>query len=92
MRTLLLATALILGQWLTLAHANEHLAPAQELSCEICLHAERFGGGLAFAVPRLALAVRGCEAPEALSVPTVPRREAAHYSIRGSPGVSFFPH
>lgn len=89
MRTLLLATALILGQWLTLAHANEHLAPAQELSCEVCLHAERFSGALAFAAPRLALAAHSCETPEALPEPAAPRREAANCSIRGPPEPSF---
>ncbi|WP_043766222.1 hypothetical protein [Algiphilus aromaticivorans] len=90
-RTLLLAMALILSQWLMLGHASEHVVPAEDLSCQICLHAERSGSGPVMQPAQLALAPRSCEAPELEPAPVTPRRDEAICSIRGPPGPSF-PH
>lgn len=85
-RLFLFALVLILGQWLTLAHAVEHpaLASGGESTCELCLHAHQLGGALPATSPALVI-VSGHES----FAPPTPRAAhavaAAHYPIRGPP-------
>lgn len=84
-RPLVLAVALILGQWLALAHATEHLGVADEPLCEVCLHAKRLD-----APGVTAVSVASCD-PQASEVPGMRHRPAlsagprSHLSIRGPP-------
>lgn len=89
LRTSLLAIALILGQWLALAHASEHVAPTQDPSCEVCVHADRHGSGPALQHPALALATPGCEAPASQPAQPGSSAEGTIGTIRGPPGRSF---
>lgn len=85
-RLLLLTLALLLGQWLVLAHGFEHPAVQADAVCQICAHAQGLDSGAlapsAFGLPpslpvEAALALR----------PTWPRiapPRLAH-SIRGPP-------
>lgn len=83
-RLLLLTFALVIGQWLTLAHAFEHPALAGDDSCQICVQHGLEGTALApqVAAPQLPGVT---EAP----VVSVVERPAFHlariHRIRGPP-------
>lgn len=77
--------ALLLGQWLNLAHAYEHPALSADPHCEICLHAQ----GLDSAAVAAAISDLSIAPPIADS--RAPATRAAHVlvvapcSIRGPP-------
>ena len=86
--SLLLALALLLGQWLVLAHDFEHPALADDANCQICVHAQGLDGGAPASAPALALAITVAGAPLAL-VPAAPALPAAaSYDIRGPPSAA----
>jgi hypothetical protein len=87
LRNAILGVALLLGQWLTLAHAIEHPALSPEQVCQICLHGQGLDSGAiaptAVALPEFhAVAV---DAP--LLVAAVPLRHTARYRARAPPVV-----
>ncbi|MGQ0619051.1 MAG: hypothetical protein ACT4QA_03890 [Panacagrimonas sp.] len=79
------ALALLLGQWLNLAHAYEHPALSADLHCEICLHAQGLDSGA------VAAALSDLSIPPPIVDSRVPAVRAAHVrhvapcSIRGPP-------
>lgn len=87
-RTMLFALALILGQWLTLAHASEHPALSTEKAgCELCLHVHQLGA--AAPAPGVAqVAIAAHEAPAATIPAATPTPSLRHYPIRGPPRLS----
>lgn len=83
-RLLLLILALVLGQWLALAHAFEHPALAADDGCQIC--AQHGLDGAALAPQPAALRVPGVAATPGLSSPQHPAfRFTAIHRIRGPP-------
>lgn len=85
LRFVLLAAALALGQWLSLAHTFEHPALKVDVACQICAHGQGLDGSAL--APSLHLpsqfAVSEAPAPEiACAVALAPR---THYRIRGPP-------
>jgi hypothetical protein len=50
-RHLLLIVALLLSQWLVVAHAHEHPATAADQVCELCVHAQQLGSAGIAAAP-----------------------------------------
>lgn len=85
-RLLLFALALIMGQWLTLAHAVEHpaLASGGEATCDLCLHAHQLGAALPAASPTL-LIVAGHAVFMPSAVSAAHAVAGSHYPIRGPP-------
>lgn len=45
LRNAILGVALLLGQWLFLAHAIEHPALSPEQACQICVHGQGLDSG-----------------------------------------------
>ncbi|MCK5770116.1 hypothetical protein [Algiphilus sp.] len=84
-RTLILAIALVLGQWLALAHATEHLGAADEPLCEVCLHAKRLDAPGIAAVPVASCDRHVAEAPGMQRRRERPAAPRCHLSIRGPP-------
>ena len=84
LRNAILGVALLLGQWLTVAHAVEHPALSTETVCQICLHGQLDSGALA---PRLAalpaFVAVPFEAP--VAVAAVPHRSPSLYRARAPP-------
>jgi len=85
--SLVLAAALLLGQWLAAAHATEHsLLPEAAHACAVCVYAHGAGHG---ALPaRVTLIVGGpADAPEArFAAAPVPVAVRLH-PIRGPPAL-----
>lgn len=73
-RHLLLALVLLLGQWLSAAHAFEHPSLAADHHCHVCSHTQAMGAALPPA-PLLPTRVGRYEAP-------LHRLETAHSSER----------
>lgn len=75
-RTMLFALALILGQWLALAHASEHPAlQPDKAGCELCLHVHQLGTA----------APAGSAAPVAITAHEAPSLAVAPRATRGAP-------
>lgn len=84
-QSLILALALLLGQWLTFAHDWQHPAAAADVNCQICLHAPNLSTG-APPAGGIALALTATtEAPQALAVSGIRPRAVARIRIRGPP-------
>lgn len=83
-RHLLLVLVLLLGQWLTVAHAFEQPSLAADHHCHVCSHAQALGAALPPAPPLPTLVGR-YEAPR--HVLDVARSSARVYRhpIRGPP-------
>lgn len=84
-RLLLLVAALVLGQWLALAHTFEHPALQVDTACQICAHAQGLDGGAL--APSLHLPSQfavGEAPPPATASAVLPARDA-HQRIRGPP-------
>ena len=83
-RHLLLALVLLLGQWLSAAHAFEHPSLAADHHCHVCSHAQAMGAALPPA-PLLPVLAGRYEAP--LHVVDTGRRSTRIYRhpIRGPP-------
>jgi len=84
-RHLLLALAIVLGQWLALAHSFEHPALQADTLCQICAHAQGLDGAALTPAPQSPSASAQSEAPAAVAV--LPARAAVRraYDIRGPP-------
>lgn len=84
-KSLLLALALVLGQWLVLAHAFEHPALQADALCQICAHAQGLdGAALSPALP-LPTALAHGEAPAGAATRSTLAAPLAAYDIRGPP-------
>jgi hypothetical protein len=84
-RKLILAAALILGQWLMVAHAFEHPAISGELACDLCHHGHRLDFDVLPATAA-AVAVPARHEPPAVAALPAPRSAVlARYSIRDPP-------
>lgn len=85
--TLVLAAALLAGQWLAAAHEPDHaLQPGAAHGCVVCVYAHGAGAGALphVAVPSLAGAV---EAPASAQVRAPRAALHRHHSIRGPPAL-----
>jgi hypothetical protein len=79
-RQLLFVLALVLSQWLVVAHAAGHPATGFDLDCEICLHAPGSPGGLPAAEPCLP-----APAPSATTAVARPQLAAGAATLRRQP-------
>lgn len=93
LRNAVLLLALVLGQWLTFAHAQQHPAfGAAEKACVYCVHAPGLDAGAATPAPALA-----AERPARHETPLAPRPAAARTilfsaaPIRGPPAFLVLP-
>ncbi|MGH8444490.1 MAG: hypothetical protein ACREVL_04435 [Solimonas sp.] len=84
-RSLMLTLALVLGQWLVLAHAFEHPALQADALCQICAHAQGLDGGAL--APKLTLPHTSALAEAPVVAAALPARAGTHkaYDIRGPP-------
>lgn len=83
--TLLLAAALLAGQWLAAAHEPEHaLQPGVAHGCAACIHAHGAGAGALAALPQLVLD-NSAEAPARPPVEDPVAVAARHHPIRAPP-------
>ncbi len=84
-RMMLFALTLILGQWLTLAHASEHPAlQPEKAGCELCLHIQQLGSSMP-TVASLAILQTTHESPAVADLPAARVTPLRHYPIRGPP-------
>ncbi len=83
-RHLLLALVLLLGQWLTAAHAFEHPSLAADHHCHVCSHAQASGAALPPAPLLLALVGR-YEAPSHVFDAAHGSARVYRHPIRGPP-------
>lgn len=90
-RFLLLALALAIGQWLSLAHTFEHPALKVDLACQICAHGQGLDGSALAPTLQLSSQFAISEAPAqetAAVVLVVPR---TLHRIRGPPASAISP-
>jgi len=82
-----LALAVLFGQWLAVAHAEDHaLQPGAAHVCAVCVYAHGAGHGALPAVPRLALGA-SIEAPEIPLAATSSAVTVRLHPIRGPPAL-----
>lgn len=86
LHTLLLACALLLSQWLAIAHDYQHPVLAGDETCQVCLHGPGFQGGPA-AAPVLASTWLTSEAPLADRPDPVTLHRYTRASIRAPPAL-----
>ena len=84
--SLLLAAALLAGQWLAAVHAEEHALQPTAHACAVCLHADSTGAGSLPAVPHLVLDT-AVAAPEAAAAARALAAILRHHPIRGPPAL-----
>lgn len=90
-KSLLLALALVLGQWLVLAHAFEHPALQADALCQICAHAQGLdGAALSPALP-LPPALVHAEVPAGDATQAPLAAPFTAYDIRGPPAFAITP-
>jgi hypothetical protein len=78
--------ALLLGQWLAVAHGFLHPASATpDVQCELCLHAQGMDSGAVSALPQHAVPVASQEAPQQLAAAPVQSSLNRNRPIRGPP-------
>lgn len=85
--SLVLAAAVLAGQWLTAAHEPDHaLQPGAAHVCAVCVYAHGAGTGALPSVPHLIFngAVEAPEVPAAASPPAAILR---NHPIRGPPAL-----
>ncbi|WP_234981629.1 hypothetical protein [Fontimonas thermophila] len=85
MRQSLFILALVLSQWLAIAHAAAHPALALDLDCAICLHAQGHHGALPGAAPTLPPTPALGAVPEAAPPARTCTAAPVHQPIRGPP-------
>lgn len=86
--SLLLTLALVLGQWLVLAHAFEHPALVKDNSCQICIHAQGLDGAALSVTPVPATLTATVEVPAAPLYLAPFRAVFSSYDIRGPPAAA----
>ncbi|HEY0974791.1 MAG TPA: hypothetical protein VGE57_09885 [Solimonas sp.] len=84
-RKLLLAAALILGQWLLVAHAFEHPVSANDLTCQLCHVGHRTDAAPPPAIVQVVHAQATYEAPTLAATPAPRVAPLTRYPIRGPP-------
>ena len=78
--------ALLLGQWLAVAHGFLHPATAApDVQCELCLHAQGMDSGAVAALPQQAVPQSTQEAPLVALLAPVLTPASRHCPIRGPP-------
>lgn len=83
--SVLLALALLLGQWLAFAHELQHPALGGDVDCQLCVHAQNLASGAAPASGGLPALKASAEAPQAPDLAPPATRAAALIRIRGPP-------
>lgn len=85
----LLILALVLGQWLGIAHGFQHVdGNLADAPCEMCLYAHGLDDALPPAAPAQAASPTAThEAPPGKTCTNVARLAAADYPIRGPPAL-----
>lgn len=86
--SLLLTLALVLGQWLVLAHAFEHPALAKDAACQICIHAQGLDGAALSVAPAAATLTATVEVPAAPPYRAPSYAALSSYDIRGPPAAA----
>ena len=85
--SLVLAAAVLAGQWLVAAHDTDHgLQPGAAHACAVCVYAHGAGAGALPAVPHLILD-GAAEAPETPAVENPLAASLRHHPIRGPPAL-----
>lgn len=85
--SLVLAAALLAGQWLAAAHEPDHaLQPGAAHACAVCVYAHGAGTGALPAVPHLVLD-GAVEAPEAPAAAGPLAASLRNHPIRGPPAL-----
>jgi hypothetical protein len=90
-RLLLLALALVLGQWLSLAHDFQHPALKVDAACQICVHAQGLDGGALAPVVHLPSQFAIGEAPGTVAAMVASLAPQARIRIRGPPATAITP-
>ncbi len=83
--SVLLALALLLGQWLSFAHQLQHPALSGDVDCEFCVHAQNLASGAAAAGSSAPQFAATQEAPGSLAIAAPASRPVALIRIRGPP-------
>lgn len=83
---LLLATGLLLGQWLAAGHDSEHGVQPGAHACAVCVYAHGAGSGALPSLPPLALDGTA-PAPESLQLLGPRVLAVRHHPIRGPPSL-----
>lgn len=81
---LLLATVLVIGQWLAIAHDYQHPLTASDPSCQVCAHGQQHQAGAA-SLPSADAGWRRVEAPRLPADAYAPAQRVAHARIRAPP-------
>lgn len=83
--SLLLALALLLGQWMAFTHELQHPALGGDVDCQLCVHAQNLASGApaATATPQFASFTQ--EAPVAGGSVAVVAAQRRLHPIRGPP-------
>jgi hypothetical protein len=81
---LLLAAALVIGQWLAVAHDFQHPVTGSDPACQVCTHGQSLSAGPSH-VPAIAASGLGIEPPCAIQILAVPARRHGPASIRAPP-------
>lgn len=80
--------ALLLGQFLSFAHAFEHPALAAEPHCQVCVHAQALSAGAISEFCASIPALHGIEAPQRASWSDTGARLSSLHRIRGPPRIT----
>ena len=83
--SLLLALALLVGQWLVLAHELQHPALGGDLDCQLCAHVHNLASGAPPAVAASELAAYAQEIPAAVAAVVIVTAQHRFQPIRGPP-------
>ncbi|PPE75939.1 hypothetical protein C3942_03395 [Solimonas fluminis] len=83
--SLLLALALLLGQWLAFAHELQHPALGADVDCQLCVHAHNLASGAPAAAAAQAFAQYTQESPAAATPVAVVAAQRRLHPIRGPP-------
>ncbi|MDP9140009.1 MAG: hypothetical protein M3O62_04360 [Pseudomonadota bacterium] len=84
-RQWLLILALLVGQWLMVAHTHSHPAIELEQACEICVHASGVASGALAGKPAALPLAPKSEAPLIAVTPVLQTVAVAQARIRGPP-------
>lgn len=84
--SLLLAVALLTGQWLCAVHESDHALQGSTPACSVCVAAHQAGAGALPAIPQLALDFSSAP-PETPAVENPLAATLRHHPIRGPPAL-----
>jgi hypothetical protein len=83
--SLLLALALLLGQWLAFAHELQHPALGSDVDCQLCVHAHNLASGAPAHAATPEFARHAQEAPPAAAPVVIVAAQRRLHPIRGPP-------